>query len=174
MAAPQFVPRSPTDVPRDYHSPELVPDPWYPGAPGAYTGRFPTGEWLGYPGPDQGYALKLVRHIDDQIVLQPGEHRLDAVKGCIVVAMRRAALYGRAPILDDVKLAFTIWGFLDPSPPAELVAKRGPLFAEVGAVFNYSKRRSIADLVPEATLRLTLAEATRAYPARWRELLGDA
>jgi hypothetical protein len=30
----------------------------------------------------------------------------------------------------------------------------------------------IADLVPEATLRMTPDEVRRAYPSRWRELTG--
>ena len=53
--------------------------------------------------------------------MQPGESVDDAVSGCTAVALRRASLYGRAPVIHDLRIAFTIWGFLDAAPPAELV-----------------------------------------------------
>ncbi len=75
-------------------------------------------------------------------------------------------------MIHDVNLAFTIWGFLDPSPPTELLARRRPVFADIASVHHYTETREIAEAVPEATLRMTPAEIAAAYPARWRELLG--
>jgi hypothetical protein len=66
--------------------------------------------------------------------------------------MKRAAGYGRAPVIHDLTLAFTLWGFLV-GAPADLVAAREPLFRS--ASHHYQVQRTIADCVPEATLRLT-------------------
>ena len=43
------------------------------------------------------------------------------------LALKRASLFGRAPVVHDLEVAFTIWGFLGAAPP-ELVALRRPLF----------------------------------------------
>jgi hypothetical protein len=82
-------------------------------------------------------------------------------------------LYSRAPVVHDVDIAFTIWGYYDEQPPAELTARRAELFEGVGNVnHHYAAGRVIADLVPEATLRMTPDQVRAAYPARWRELTG--
>ena len=36
--------------------------------------------------------------------------------GCVPIAMKRAALYGRAPMIYDLELAFTLWGYLGARP----------------------------------------------------------
>ena len=104
--------------------------------------------------------------------MQPGEHAADAIKGCLGVGLRRASMFSRAPVVHDLTIAFTIWGFIDPNPPAELVAARGELFTGVGHASHYSEARAIADAVPEATLRQNPQQVAQAYPARWRELTG--
>ena len=87
--------------------------------------------------------------------------------------MRRASMFGRAPVIHDLRIAFTIWGFLDAAPPAELVDLRRPAFEGVAnSLHHYDARRALVDSVPEATLRQTLDQVRAAYPARWRELLG--
>ena len=97
----------------------------------------------------------------------------DAIQGCLGVALRRASLFGRAPTIHDFTVAFTIWGFLDPSPPPDLVAARRPLFDGVRHVtHHYAEGRAIADRVPEATLRLSHQQVMSAYPESWRSLLG--
>lgn len=174
MAAPQYVPVPPTDRPRSYESPDIVPDAWRADRPGELVGPQPQGTRLGFQGPDQGYALKLAdERFKDRLRLSPGEHAEDAVTGCLGIALRRASMYGRAPVIHDLTIAFTIWGFLDPSPPAELVALRRPAFEGVGHVaHHYAEGRAIADSVPEATLRMTPDQARAAYPADWRALVG--
>ena len=62
MAAPEYVPESPTDKVRlPWESPAYVPEAWTLDRPAevAGTGQ-PAGPRLGYQGPDQGYALTLV------------------------------------------------------------------------------------------------------------------
>jgi hypothetical protein len=122
---------------------------------------------MGYPGPDQGYILKLVRSFEGSLVLTEGEHEADAIAGCTAVGLKRASLFGRAPIIHDLRVAFTIWGFLTEAPP-ELVKLRKPLFEEVSALHSYSELRRIVDLVPVAVLRLTPAEVTQQAQADWR------
>jgi hypothetical protein len=172
MAAPKFAPLDPTAHPRGYESPPYVPDRWVADRPAEVDGRQPTGRALGYQGPDQGYALTLASRVRPKLQLAPGESADDAIAGVVSIATRRASLYGRAPVMHDLTIALTAWGFLDPSPPAELVAKRRELFMGVGSEHGYFEARHIADMVPESTLRLTPDEANAAYPANWRELTG--
>jgi hypothetical protein len=173
MAAPQFVPTSPVDKPRTYESPDHVPEVWKADRPAELTGRQPVGPQLGYQGPDQGYGLLLAERFRERLQSQPAEHADDAIQGCLGVALRRASIFGRAPTIHDFTVAFTIWGFLDPSPPTELVALRKPLFEGVRhVVHHYAEARAIASLVPEATLRRPHGEVVKAYPDSWRELLG--
>ena len=173
MAAPQFVPVDPVDRPRSYESPDHVPDPWKPDRPAELRGRQPEGRQLGYQGPDQGYALLLADRFTDRVETQPGESREDALRGCLGIALRRASIFGRAPVIHDLTVALTAWGWLDANPPADLVAVRRPTFAGVAnVVHHYAEARAIADQVPEATLRMTPQQVADAYPAGWRELVG--
>lgn len=174
MAAPKFAPVSSTEDVRTYESPEHVPDSWMPDRPAEIQGRQPEGERLGYQGPDQGYVLVLARLVRDRVVVQPGESVDDVMRGSINIALRRASMYGRAPVIHDLTLALTIWGWLEQQPAAELVARRGQLFEGVANTnHHYTEGRLIADLVPEATLRMTPVSAASALAAgRWRELTG--
>ena len=173
MSAPQFVPTDPVDRPRTYRSPDHVPGAWSPDRPAELEGLQPAGPGLGYQGPDQGFGLTIARRFAEKVTVQTGEHVEDALSGCTVVALRRASMYGRAPVIHDFTIAFTIWGFLDPVPPAELVALRKPVFDHVGdTLHHYAEGRAIAESVPESTLRQTPAQVAAAYPSRWRELLG--
>ena len=166
MAAPDYVPVTQGDRPRKaLDTPGH--DGWTATRPGDLTGRQPTGAYFGKQGPDQGYALTLADRFHDRLVLAEREDDHDVVAGCMGVAMARASLFGRAPVVYDLELAFGLWGYLDPAP-ADLVEFRRPLFA--GASHHYWDQRAIVDLVPEATLRLTPA-AVRQRLGEWRSLL---
>ncbi|MEO5724706.1 MAG: hypothetical protein ABIQ39_14050 [Ilumatobacteraceae bacterium] len=173
MAAPQFAPVSPIDDVRGYESAPYVPDTWMPDRPGEIRSFQPLGPQLGRPGPDIGYALKLARLLSDRVHLQPGERLDAAVGGCVGIAMRRAAGLGRAPTVYDMTVAFTIWGFFDEAPPADLVLARLVAFDGLEDVAgHYEQARQLVDQVPEATLRLTPQQVAAAYPDRWMELTG--
>ena len=166
MGAPQYVPNTLNDQPR--RGLDLpAPDGWLSDRPAEIRGGQPVGRHLGRPGPDQGYVLHLVRNFDDKLKVVAPETREDAVAGCVPVALARASLFGRAPVVYDLELAFGLWGFLDQAP-ADLVEFRRPLFA--GASHHYWDQRDIVDLVPESTLRLTPA-AVRGRLGEWRSLL---
>ena len=140
---------------------------WLADRPAEIPGRAPSGEKFGNPGPDLGYGLKLARMFLDRLVLQPGEHAEDAVAGCFAVGSRRASCLGRAPVIYDMELAYTLWGFL-PGAPEGLVAFRLPLFK--GASHHYWDQREIVDRVPESTLRLTPAQVIQQL-GDWQSLL---
>lgn len=166
MAAPDYVPVSQGDRPRE---PLDLPGHrgWTATRPADLVGRQPVGRLFGKQGPDQGYAMTLVGRFHGRLVLTEGEDEHDTEAGCVGVAMARASLFGRAPVVYDLDLAFGLWGFLDPAP-ADLVEFRRPLFA--GASHHYWDQREIVDVVPESTLRLTPA-AVRQKLGEWRSLL---
>lgn len=172
MAAPNFSPTPVLETSRRYESPPFVPDPWVPDRPGDIVGFQPSGDHLGYQGPDQGFAFKLAKGFTERLQLEPGEKAHDAIVGCLGVALRRASIFGRAPVIHDLTIAFTIWGFLGRRHAAELIEMRRPLFTGLGHGDHYSEIRAIADRVPESTLRMSPQEVGAAYPALWRELIG--
>ena len=172
MAAPKFSPVDQTEPVRGYESPDHVPDSWTPTRPGEIEGFQPEGPSLGSQGPDQGFALRIAARLRPKVQVAVGENVDDAIRGCLGVALRRASLFSRAPVVHDLTIAFTIWGFLDNNPPAELKADRLRLFEGVSnTLHHYDEARALADMVPEATLRMTPAQVAAAYPGRWKELL---
>jgi len=172
MAAPKHAPADERS-PRYYHSPDAVPSAWSPERPGVVEGLQPVGERMGAQGPDQGFALTIASRLAPKLSLAEGERPDDAIRGCLGIALRRASMYSRAPVVHDVRLAFTIWGYFDDAPPAELLERRAELFEGVGNVnHHYAEARTIADLVPESTLRMTLQQVDAFYPRAWRDLTG--
>ena len=153
MAAPDYVPRPVSDEPRIYQSPPWRPESWMADRPAELDGPQPLGARLGTPGPDQGYALRLVRNFSDRLVLN-GDSADDVVAGCVALAMRRAGAFGRGPIVHDLTVAFTLYGYLE-NVPADLAAKRSKVFASVDGLHHYMERRAIVDVVPEELLRLS-------------------
>jgi hypothetical protein len=149
MAAPEYVPNNLAQQPR--RGLALPPARrWANERPAALGPDQPRGVALGDPGPDQGYALLLAKRFEDRLVVESGESKDDAIAGCLGIALRRASLFGRAPVIHDLELAFRIWGFLGDAP-GELVELRRPLFQ--GAAKHYWDQRAIVDSVPEDTLR---------------------
>jgi hypothetical protein len=173
MAAPQFIPVSPTERIKAYESNDHVPKTWQPGRPGELDGRQPAGDGLGSQGPDQGFGIKLANSFAGRLHLTEGESSADALRGGLNVGLKRASLFGRAPVIHDFTVAFTLLGFLDGSAPADLVARRKAMFEGIANTnHHYSEGRAVADSIPESTLRRTPAEVTTAYIADWRTQLG--
>ena len=137
--------------------------------PGDLPGGQPRGTALGTAGPDQGYAYRLVHLFDDRLHLN-GVDRDDAVSGCVALAMKRSALYGRAPVVHDLTAAFTIYGFLDQNPPAELASMRATMFAEIKSSHHYFERREVVDRVKDEALMQAHGAIEQQYQSDWREL----
>jgi hypothetical protein len=173
VTQPKFAPILPEDEVRDL---DKLPPPaaWYAKRPADFRpspGR-PRPAGRGIAGPDQGYGLLLAEAFADELVLTEGEHEQDVLEGAFILANRRAALFGRAPVRTDLELALRLFGFLAEAP-ADLVAARKELFG--GVAHDYWRGRELADLVPEATLRMglpALAEALASSPSSFHELSG--
>jgi hypothetical protein len=172
VAAPEFVPVDRTKLLRTYESPPRRPEPWIPHRPAELADGQPHGPQLGYPGPDQGYVLKLARQFTGKLSLAPGEHERDALAGACAVGLRRASAFGRAPVVHDLTVALTVWGFLGDAP-ADLVELRRRLFEEVSHPHHYVELRFLVDLVADATLWMTPQQVAQAHRADWRSLLNE-
>ena len=167
MTQPSFVPIVEADQVRPSYRLD-VPGIWTQSRPSELRGTsIPTGALFGSPGPDQGFALKLARRFEERLDLAEGESAEDAVAGATAVAMRRAARFGRAPVVHDLAFAFTLWGYLG-GAPADLVEFRVPLFRS--AAHHYQAQRAGSPTVAEDALRLT-PEAVADRLAAWRDLL---
>jgi len=138
--------------------------------PGDLHGAQPQGRHLGSPGPDQGYAFVLAHRFEGRLYLTGGEHEVDAIAGCTAVALKRASTFGRAPVMHDLTVAFTIWGFLREAPE-DLVELRKPLFAEVANPHHYPEQRRIVDMVPGEALRQSPQQVAETHLRDWRSLL---
>jgi hypothetical protein len=167
VAQPEYVPVIPSErVRKEDRLPPSVE--WRADRPADMKGPArAAGTHLGTTGPDLGYGLKLARRFADRLELTDGISADDATAGCFAVGTKRSALFGRAPVIYDFELAFTLWGFLG-GAPADLVEARRPLFS--GCSHHYWDQRGIADAVPEATLRLTPKDVRDRLPS-WRSLL---
>jgi hypothetical protein len=170
VAAPEYVPQPAIQHVRGYESPPRRPESWRPGRPGESGTGPDRGERLGAQGPDQGYVYVLARRFHGQLQLASDESEEDALAGCIGVALKRASLFGRAPVLPDLTVALTVWGFLGDARP-DLIAYRQPLFAEVANPHHYPEQRRVVDLVPDDVLRLTPEQVSDRHRADWRGLL---
>ena len=170
MAAPEFVPSSPTQRARSYESPPWRREVWLSTQPGDVAPPQPRGELFGRPGPDQGYVYVLAHKFEGELNLFSTEHEVDAIAGGCAVALKRASVFGRAPVIHDLTVAFTVWGFLSEAP-RELAALRTKLFEEVSHPFHYTELRRIVDMVPDDSLRKTPDEAAEAHGRDWRSLL---
>jgi hypothetical protein len=167
MAQPEYVPIEADDRVRLV---ERLPvaGSWVQDRPAEIVGNeVPRGKRFGSPGPDQGYGLKLARQFEGRLKLASEETADDAVAGCLGVALRRASLFGRAPVVYDLELALGLFGFLEDAP-GDLVDFRRPRFQS--ASHHYWDQRGIVDMVPESTLRMNPADV-RGRLADWRSLL---
>src|SRR5262249_10078279 len=133
----------------------------------------PEGRLFGRPGPNVGYAYTLVQRVKDRLRLGPYESVQDALAVVAEVAGKRAALYGRAPVVGDVEHAIAILG--DDGTAGEAVgrsAAAGPGPAQDGS-HSYYRRRAVVDSVPDALLRQRPQEAASDIAA-WRAALPAA
>lgn len=169
MPQPEYVPIRAADEVRPV---ERLPAPrrWRPDRPADLApGPGSRGRGLGVPGPDQGYGLLLAHRFSGRLELSPGESEHDALAAGTAVALKRAALFGRAPVTADLELAFTLLGYLGDTPDDLVAARRRWVD---GMSHQYWQGRALADRVPEETLRLT-PERVRDRLTSWGELIRE-
>jgi hypothetical protein len=128
---------------------------WRADRPGDLGASQPQGPLLGSPGPNVGYALTLARRAGPRMMLEPGEHAADAEAVVAVIAMKRAATFGRAPVVTDVEFAMELLGYLGDAP-ADVRTWRPDVVRSAG--HDYSVQRAVADTVSTGLLRLPITE----------------
>lgn len=149
MTQPKFAPIAKADEVRPSYKLE-APRPWFPHRPAdnpkAPRPRTRAG---GIPGPDQGYALRLAEVIAPRVVLGPGEHLDDALAAGVALALRRAAAFGRAPVLGDLEFGLSALGYLGEVDPATQAARRDLVG---GVAHDDFRQRELAESFPEDRL----------------------
>lgn len=173
MATDPFVAALLDDLPRQ--EPNLAPGVhmpparhWVPDRPGDEVAfGQPRGHLFGSPGPNIGYALTLAHRMESQLALAPHEHADDALAVVAELAMKRAASYGRAPVITDLECAALVLGYLGGSPPE--FAKWREVVAD-HAHESYFRRRNLCDAVDLDVIRLTPHALTARLPEVREEL----
>jgi hypothetical protein len=156
MPTDPFVPSNLEDVPRQetnlapgVHMPPAKS--WRADRPGDLEAGQPTGDRLGRPGPNVGYAITLASRARDRLALGAHESADDALAVLGEVAMKRAAAFGRAPVMTDIDVASSLLGYKGEVDP---VFVQWRTQAVHGAQHEYEARRAIVDAVPDAVLRM--------------------
>ncbi|HEY5077446.1 MAG TPA: hypothetical protein VIJ48_08080 [Acidimicrobiia bacterium] len=172
MPTDPFVPSDPSARPRQQQN--LPPgvalpaaDDWRSDRPGDLGPDQPQGALFGRPGPNVGYAYTLAQRAKDRLRLGPFENAADAVAVVAEIAGKRAARFGRAPVIGDVDLALAVLGY-DGNASDAFVKARSALVHE--AAHDYRRRRALVDAVPDTLLRMRAAQAGAEIEA-WRASL---
>lgn len=132
------------------------------------TGQ-PDGPLYGKPGPNVGFATKLAHGRSDRMHLRDQEALEDVLPVVAEIAMRRAASFGRAPIVHDIDFASRLMGY--DRPVGHDFDWR--LLAVEGAHEEWPRRREIVNAVPDDMLRLApdqLGDRVEEFWAAVREL----
>lgn len=137
-----------------------APEPWAPYRSGDMPGaERSSGAFFGRPGPDAGYALRLVGAAD--LPASPRKGLLERVLGTIASA--RAAAFGRGPIMQDVDVALGLLGF-GADADEDALAERLDAILD-SAVHEHTKGSGFVDTLPEPVLMGDAASA-RIHAAR--------
>ena len=129
---------------------------------------------FGNQGPDQGYALKIVQFFQDRVYLASNEEWNDAAKAAVIVGLKRASLFGRAPSRYDIEAGFAYGGIFDPEPASDLVKFRIKILKNLSASHDYLMQRSIADSIPAEKLKQGLKKIQEDYQNDWRSIIDTA
>jgi hypothetical protein len=164
-----FVPADPADRPRQQQNlppGTTTPPPasWQAERPGDLAAPPPTGGLYGTPGPNIGFAYTLAEHYQEKLRLADHEDVHDVIPVIAEVAGSRAALFGRAPVIHDIDVAVTLFGY-DGSADPDFARARTLLVHDAG--HDYYRRREIVDLVPDDQLRRPPGEIDSAV-YEWR------
>src|SRR6516165_11055052 len=155
MTQPTFVPIAEADQVRPARHMH-VPGSWTTSSPAELVvPAVRRGRGVGTPGPDSGFALRLANRFAHDLKLVEGESAHDVLLGVALVAAKRAALFGRAPCVYDVRFALGLWGFLGDADrrqdtPEDRRATRKAAFS--GVSHDYVAQRALVDSVTEEAL----------------------
>jgi hypothetical protein len=174
MPTDPYVPSEIGDRPRQPQTlpPGLALPParvWRADRPGdlkADSGEDTGGALMGRPGPNVGYAYTLAARARSRLRLSVHEHAEDVIAVIAEIAGKRAALFGRAPVIGDIDVAVELLG-LDGTADDAFVELRARLTHD--ADHDYKRRRGLVDAVPEDLVRLrgtALAERVTEWRAQ--------
>ncbi|MDZ4826705.1 MAG: hypothetical protein SGJ13_09630 [Actinomycetota bacterium] len=171
MPTDPYVPADPSARPRQQQNlpPGIALPPakhWVADRPGDLGPRQPRGQLYGSPGPNVGYAYTLAERAAGEWALATHEERHDVIPVIAEIAGKRAALFGRAPVMPDVSIAAGLLGY-DGTAEPDFAQVRRLIVHDAG--HDYTRRRAIVDTVPEQLLRMT-AEEFNASINEWRHL----
>lgn len=176
MSTQDFVSPKRIDEPRhEQNMPEGVdtpiPDAWTPARPGDSLddSRSESEHLLGNAGPNVGYALSLIAHQRDNIVLAAHEHAHDVEPLLGEIAMRRASHFGRAPMMGDVTFAMKLLSY-DVEPTQGEEKWRPRLVHDCG--HNEHRRRIIVNSIPEEIVEGSHVDVKAAISGWWEKLEG--
>ncbi len=172
MPTDPFVPSELADLPRQQQNlpPGLAPPPardWRADRPGDLGRATTAGSLRGRPGPNVGYAYTLAGRARGALTMSPLEHGDDVVAVIAEIAGKRAAHFGRAPVMADIDTAIALLGY-DGLVDDDFVDLRARLVHD--AAHDYIRRRELVDAVPEALLPMRMAELIASVDA-WRSQL---
>ena len=125
------------------------------------------GALLGRPGPNVGYAYTLAARVRDRLHCSPLEHAADVIAVIAEIAGKRAAHFGRAPVMGDIDIAIALLGY-DGLASDAFVEQRMRLVND--AAHSYIHRRALVDAVPEDLLPLRMADLVERVD-EWRAQL---
>jgi hypothetical protein len=160
MPTDPFVPSELADRPRQEQNlpPGLAPPPardWRADRPGDLRGSPTSGLLVGRPGPNVGYAYTLAARAVGALRISPLEHDGDVIAVIAEIAGKRAAHFGRAPVMADIDVAIALLGY-DGLVDDDFVALRTRLVHD--AAHDYIRRRELVDAVPDTLLPMRMAE----------------
>ena len=123
------------------------------------------------PGPNVGYAYTLAERVARTGCGSARTSTLDdAVAVVAEIAAKRAAIFGRAPVIDDVDVAIDAARLRRRRPTTP--SSRSVRSSCTSAAHEYLRRRTMVDAVPESLLRKRMAEVAESVDA-WRSQLAD-
>lgn len=129
----------PHDLPRSVLQP-APPARWRPTRPGEIVSpeQTPWGGPFGRPGPDAGYAYRLIEQL----------HPLTGDTAEVVAAIMsaRASYLGRAPVAEDLEVALMLLGLAEGS--SERIVARGREWIEAAAHEQFKGRKALSAIDP--------------------------
>lgn len=138
----------PADRPRAVPEPD-PPRRWKPTRPGTITApdQVPRGRWFGRPGPDIGWAYRLVRLADI-----PG--RTPELEAVLVTLMgARSSFFGRAPVPEDLEVAMLLVGLGEGLP--DHIGEQRDRWLEVAAHERHPGETALAEVDHDLLLEST-------------------
>jgi hypothetical protein len=169
MPTDPYVPSEIGDRPRQQQNlpPGLATPPardWRADRPGDLTAAPDDGALMGRPGPNVGYAYTLATRACARLRLSAHEHAPDVIAVLAEIAGKRAARFGRAPVMGDIDVAVELLGY-DGTADDAFIELRARLTHD--AAHDYARRRELVDAVPEELLRLRGTALAERVP-EWR------